>query len=111
MGPRVAASMGAKMDAFETDELVAQHGRHGQPYYEFFRAASLSLGLYVLRAGDQDRQLPHTEDEVYYVVEGKGMIQVGAEDRPVAAGSTVFVGVGLDHRFHSITKDLRILVF
>ncbi len=99
------------MDAFEMDELVAQHGRSGQPYYEFFRTTSLSLGLYVLRAGDQDRQLPHTEDEVYHVVEGKAMLQVGTEDRPVAAGSTVFVGVGVDHRFHSITEDLRILVF
>ncbi len=99
------------MDAFEMDGLVDQHGRHGQPYYEFFRAKTLSLGLYVLRAGDLDRQLPHTEDEVYYVVEGKGMIQVASEEQPVAAGSTVFVGVGVDHRFHSITEDLRILVF
>ena len=95
------------MDAFEIDEIAAQHGRHSQPYYEFFRTTTLSLGFYVLRAGDQDRQLPHTEDEVYYVIEGKGMIQVGTEDRPVAAGSTVFVGVGVDHRFHSIAEDLR----
>ena len=55
--------------------------------------------------------MPHTEDEVYYVVEGKGMIQVGAEDRTVAAGSTAFVGAGVEHRFHSIAEDLRILVF
>ena len=64
------------MDAFEMDELVAQRDRRGQPYYEFFRTTTLSLGLYVLPAGEQDRQLPHTEDEVYHVVEGKGMIQV-----------------------------------
>ncbi len=55
--------------------------------------------------------MPHTQVEVYYVVEGKGMIQVGAEDRPVAAGSTVFVGVSVDHSFHSIAENLRILAF
>ena len=45
------------------------------------------------------------------MVQGKEMIQVGAEDRTVAAGSTVFVGVGVEHRFHSIAEDLRILGF
>ena len=99
------------MDTFQISEIIAEHGKQDQRYLEFFRTSTLSLGLYVLPAGEKDTQLPHTEDEVYYVVEGAGIIQVGDEDRPVQAGSTVFVGQGVDHRFHSIAKDLRILVF
>ena len=45
------------------------------------------------------------------MVRGAGMIQVGDETRPVAAGSMVYVDEGVDHRFHSITEDLTILVF
>ena len=99
------------MDAFDLAEIVEMHAKNGQRYCEFFRNAALSLGFFVLRVEETDTQLPHTEDEVYYVVAGKGNIRVGEEDRSVDAGSTVFVGRGVEHRFHSITEDLVMLVF
>ena len=107
----VESAQGAEMDAFDLPEILAQHDRHGQRYHEFFRADSLSLGTYVLKAGEVDPQLPHTEDEVYHVLQGSGMITVGQEASPASAGSTVFVGLGVEHHFHSITEDLTILVF
>ncbi|PKB72638.1 MAG: hypothetical protein BZY75_06035 [SAR202 cluster bacterium Io17-Chloro-G7] len=99
------------MDVFEISEIIAQRQAIGKPYHEFFRTETLSLGLYVLTAGEKDPQSPHTEEEVYYILEGQGMIWVADEDRPLTAGSTVFVGVGVEHRFHSITQDLKMLVF
>lgn len=99
------------MDAFELNDLIAAHGAAGQLYHEFFVAPRLSMGLYVLPAGQPDPQNPHTEDEVYYVTSGRGIISVDGEDRPVSAGSIVYVGETVDHRFHSITEDLTILVF
>ena len=54
--------------------------------------------------------IPHTEDEIYYVVSGKARIKVGDEDREVKPGSTVFVGTGVDHRFYDITETLTVLV-
>ena len=98
------------MDVFELTEVIADHGRTDRLYHEFFVAPRLSLGLYVLPAGEPDPQSPHTEDEVYYVVQGRGMVRIGNEDRPVAPGSMVYVGEGVEHRFHSITEDLTILV-
>ena len=98
------------MDVFDLAEVVAQHGRSGDLYHEFFVAPRLSLGLYVLPAGQPDPQRPHTEDEVYYVVSGQGMVQVDDEEQPVTTGSIIYVGEGVDHRFHSITEDLTILV-
>ena len=98
------------MDVFDLAEVVTQHGRSGNLYHEFFAAPRLSLGLYVLPAGQPDPQRPHTEDEVYYVISGKGMVQVGNEERHVTTGSTVYVGEGVDHRFHSITEDLTLMV-
>ena len=71
----------------------------------------MSLGLYVLPAGGVDPQKPHAEDEVYYVVSGRGSIRVDAEDHQVEPGSIVFVKAGAEHRFHSIAEDLTLLVF
>ena len=99
------------MDAHDLTDLIAQLARSGQPYHEFLRVPALSAGLYRLRAGSIDPQSPHTEDEMYYVISGRGAIRVGAEDRSVTAGSTVFVAANIEHRFHSIEEDLIVLVF
>jgi mannose-6-phosphate isomerase-like protein (cupin superfamily) len=99
------------MTAFELDEIRANHAAAGQLWHEFLRVPDLSMGLYVLPAGGVDPQQPHTEDEVYYVVSGRGQIMVDGADRPVQAGSLVYVAKGLDHRFHSIEEELQILVF
>ena len=100
------------MDAWETADLIAEQKELGERYLEFFTAetGTLSLGLYVLPAGDEDPQQPHTEDEIYYVVSGAARIRVGNEDREVKAGSVIFVETGTPHRFHSITETLTLLV-
>ncbi|MFQ5612633.1 MAG: cupin domain-containing protein [Anaerolineae bacterium] len=99
------------MDAFELSELLAAHRAAKQLYHEFLRVPSLSAGLYRLPAGATDPQQPHTEDEVYYVIEGQAIFQAGQEERQAKAGSVLFVEAGLDHRFHTITEDLTLLVF
>ena len=97
-------------DSYELADLTERRRRTGERYLEFLQASTLSMGLYELAAGDTDPQQPHTEDEVYYVVNGRAMIQVAGEDRPVQAGTVVFVEAGVDHRFHSIEEDLTVLV-
>jgi quercetin dioxygenase-like cupin family protein len=99
------------MEAFDLTRLLSGHDPSEEPYLEFVRVPSLSVGVYVLPAGAPDPQQPHTEDEVYHVVRGKGRIQVGVEDRAVETGTVVFVEAGVDHRFHSIEEDLTVLVF
>jgi len=100
------------MKAFETPELDPQpRDEEGHGYVDFLASEKLSVGLAVWPAGSADHQQPHREDEVYYVISGRGVIRVADEDRPVKSGSLVFVGAGLEHRFHDIEEDLRVLVF
>ena len=98
------------MEAFDLAHLLREREASGRLYLEFLRTHDLSVGLYVLPAGGTDPQGPHTEDEVYHVVSGRGRIRVGDEDRAVEAGSVVFVGADVVHRFHSIEEELVILV-
>lgn len=98
------------MEAFELADLLRQRVEGGRLYHEFIRTHDLSVGLYVLPAGGTDPQGPHTEDEAYYVISGRATIRVGDEDRPVQAGSVVFVGADVPHRFHDIEDELTILV-
>jgi mannose-6-phosphate isomerase-like protein (cupin superfamily) len=100
----------AGMAIFDLSELRAARERGGGLYHEFLRVPDLSAGLYVLAVGGADPQRPHTEDEIYYIVAGRGAIQIGDDSFPVQAGSVVFVPSGVVHRFHTIAEELSILV-
>ncbi|MEP6695704.1 MAG: cupin domain-containing protein [Pseudonocardiales bacterium] len=82
----------------------------GARYVEFCRRPDLSAGLYRLAAGESDPQAPHTEDEIYVVLSGSAVLRVGTEDLPVTRGSVAFVPAGEEHRFHSITEELLVVV-
>ena len=99
------------MQAHELSDIIQQRAATGEPWLEFLRVPALSMGLYVLKAGAIDGQQPHTEDEIYYVVSGRGLIRVADEERTVSAGSIIYVAANVEHRFHTISEDLSVLVF
>jgi mannose-6-phosphate isomerase-like protein (cupin superfamily) len=92
------------------EEIDAQRRATGEEYHEFVAIPALSTGTYALPAGGQDLQTPHAEDEIYHVLSGRGRIEMDGSDHPVEPGDTVFVAAGVEHRFHSITDDLTLLV-
>ena len=99
------------MQAYELAQLISQRESSDKLYLEFLKVPDLSMGLYVLPAGETDPQSPHTEDEVYYVVSGRAKILVAEEERDLQAGSIVYVEKNVAHHFHSIEEDLTVLVF
>ena len=99
------------MQAYELAQLISQRANSNKLYLEFLKVPDLSMGLYVLPAGGEDPQSPHTEDEVYYVVSGRAKIMVADEDRDVQAGSIVYAAKNVAHHFHSIEEELTLLVF
>ena len=99
------------LQAFELTQLISQREATNKLYFEFLQVPDLSMGLYVLPAGGTDPQSPHTEDEVYYVVSGQAKIKVADEDRDVQAGSIIYVAKNVEHRFHSIEEELKVIVF
>ncbi len=44
------------------------------------------------------------------MVSGRGRFRVDEHDRPVGPGTMIFVEAGVEHRFHTITQDLSVLV-
>jgi mannose-6-phosphate isomerase-like protein (cupin superfamily) len=99
------------MQLFDLDGLLAERARTGRPWLEFLRVASLSMGVYHLKAGQADLQQPHTEDEAYHVVSGRGRFRAGDEQSAVGPGSVLYVPRSVEHRFFDITEDLTALVF
>lgn len=99
------------MQIFEMAELLKQRQQSGRSYLQFLTVPALRCGVYVLAAGAEDPQKPHQEDEVYYVASGEAMFTAAGRDQAVKPGTILYVAAGVDHRFHSISKDLKVLVF
>ena len=95
---------------FDLQSLIREHAHETERYRELLRAPDLSVGLYRLARGAEDLQKPHTEDELYYGVEGRARLRVGAIDHEVGPGTLVFVAAGDAHTFHTIEEDLTLLV-
>jgi mannose-6-phosphate isomerase-like protein (cupin superfamily) len=102
---------GQKVRVFDTQSIERQRQQSSKAYLEFLRVPSMSAGFYVLAAGTGDQQSPHKEDELYYVVRGKGRMRVDSEDFGVGPGSLIFVAAQVEHRFYDIEQELTVLVF
>jgi mannose-6-phosphate isomerase-like protein (cupin superfamily) len=108
IGPRVPG-YGSAMHSFDVD-AVAERLKAGSGGYEIVHESpGLEVGVYVLVAPEPDRQQPHEDDELYVVLEGRGVLEVEGESTPVREGSAVFVEAGAEHRFTGY-EGLSVLV-
>ena len=99
------------MTAYDLAELLAARERSGTPWLPFLDMPSLSMGVYVVAEDDRDTHAPHPDDEVYYVVRGRGTIWVEGETRDLGPGGVVYVAAGREHHFREIQEELTLLVF
>ena len=104
------ATFQGALAAFELAKVVEERRAAGGPWLEFFRVPALSLGLYALPAGGEDPQSPHGQDEIYYVVSGRGTLRVNGEDTPAVPGAILYLAAEAEHRFVAIEEELTLLV-
>jgi mannose-6-phosphate isomerase-like protein (cupin superfamily) len=91
---------------------VQQRLAAGTGGYEIVhRSPGLEIGVYVLVAPEPDRQSPHEDDEIYVVLEGRGVLTVENEQIPVEQGKAVFVPAGAEHRFTGYEGLSLIVIF
>jgi len=97
--------------AFELGDLIDKQRGSSAPYHEFLRVPSMSCGVYSLRTGATDLQSPHDEDEVYFVVSGRGRVRLAEEERVIGPGSVLYVKATSEHSFFEIDEDITMVVF
>lgn len=99
-----------KMHLEDIAARIARQSDLPVDYREFLRVPAMSAGLYRLRKGEEDPQTPHRQDEIYYVMKGRGKFTVGGETASVGPGAFLYVARMVEHRFHDIEEDLDVLV-
>jgi mannose-6-phosphate isomerase-like protein (cupin superfamily) len=89
--------------------LARLPGPQGERFVELFGHGTLSVELYAPRG--RDPQSPHTRDEAYVVVEGRGQFRNGQTVHRFGPGDVLFVPAGVEHRFEAFSDDLVVWVF
>lgn len=70
---------------------------------------SFEAGVLRLNPGQKDSQGFHSEDELYFVIEGKGYINILEENHQISKGSFIFVPSNTKHYFHGNKERLVVL--
>ena len=81
--------------AGERSTLVFEHG-------------TLTVKLYAPRGTDP--QTPHSRDEAYIVINGRGTFVHGERREPFEPNDFLFASAGHPHRFEDFTDDLLVWV-
>ena len=95
------------MTHVSTERLIRELEDEDAQFAEVFNETSVTIevGTYPTSAPKN----PHTEDEIYYIISGAGMIRVGDETYGVEAGDVVFVEQGVEHDFFNIEEQITAL--
>ncbi len=83
-------------------------GPQGQRSATVLEHGSLIVKIYAPRGTDP--QQPHTQDEVYVVMQGTGDFVNGESRQSFGPGDLLFVPAGVEHRFENFTDDLIVWV-
>ena len=101
--------MKALAHAFEFEDVKRRLEAGTGGYEVVHTSPGLEVGVYVLVAPEPDRQQPHEDDEVYIVLDGRGLLEVEGQEFHVEAGQSIFVPAGAEHRFTGY-EGLTVLV-
>ncbi len=80
-------------------------------FHTFINKDSLAAGVLVLKPGEEDTQIPHDTDEVYYVISGDGFLKIKDKDYNISKDKLFFVAKDVEHYFHGNKKELKVLYF
>ena len=97
------------MHLFGVDRAKERLAAAGGGYEIVHESPGLEIGVYVLVAPEPDRQQPHEDDEVYVVLEGRGVLEVEGVQTQLEEGQGIFVPAGAEHGFTGY-EQLSVLV-
>ena len=78
-------------------------GPDGKRFAKVLGHGTMEVEVYAPRG--HDPQLPHSRDELYFVVSGGGEFVNGPARHPFGPGDALFVPAGVEHRFEDFTDD------
>ncbi|MCE7737503.1 MAG: cupin domain-containing protein [Candidatus Heimdallarchaeota archaeon] len=96
---------------YSTEEYFEKIKGENRSWISIIEEESLETGVFILNPGEIDTQSPHSKDEVYYIIEGNGFLNLDGKDLGVKKGKLFFVRKAIPHLFHGNTMRIKSLYF
>lgn len=103
-------------------EVAAIHAGEGairvRPFFRGLTTTGINLHVWELPPGSSEGRHTHPSDdpaddyeEIYYVLQGRGVLELDGEDVPIDVGDAVLVPVDVDHGLRVVGDEpLRIVL-
>jgi len=91
-----------------TEAHAAIPGPPGAHALSFLQRGTLHVKLSL--PINPNQQTPHTQDEIYVIVRGSGILYHDGKRDAFGPGDLMFVAAGTEHRFEDFTDDLAVWV-
>ena len=96
---------------YNTAEYIKKINSGNSHFNTFLDKNTLAAGILVLKPGEEDTQLPHESDEMYYVLDGDGFLKIKNKKYELKQGKAFFVPKDTEHYFFGNKKKLTVLYF
>ena len=96
---------------FSTIEYLNKLKKNNSYFHTFVNKKSLAVGVIFLKPGENDTQEPHDSDEIYYILDGNGFLQINDKSHRIKKEEIYFVAKDTPHHFYGNTKNLSVLYF
>lgn len=78
-------------------------------FLDLMNTNSFEIGILRLEPGQKDIQTTHTEDEIYFVIDGEGHIRIHENDYEIKKGFCIFIPSNAEHHFYGNKNRLTVL--
>ena len=96
---------------YDTNDYIRKINKGNSYFDTFLNKENIAAGILILKPGEEDTQLPHDSDEMYYILEGDGFLKIKNKDYVLKKGKAFFVPKDTKHYFFGNKKKLSVLYF
>ncbi|HJM46094.1 MAG TPA: cupin domain-containing protein [Candidatus Nitrosopelagicus sp.] len=96
---------------YNIDDYIRKINSGTSYFNTFLDKDTLAAGVLVLKPGEEDTQLPHESDEMYYILEGDGFLKIKNKNYKLKKGKAFFVPKDTEHYFFGNKTKLKVLYF
>ena len=84
---------------FDTIQYLNKLKKSNSYFHTFIGKKSLAVGVIFLKPGEKDTQDPHESDEIYYILDGNGFLQINDKSYRIKKEEIYFVAIDVPHHF------------
>ena len=93
---------------FDIDKFLSNFPK-SRYFIDVMETPTMEVGIINLKKDQEDTQQPHTSDEIYYVISGRGTIEIDGIKNEVNPGKIIYIPKKIRHSFHAFSNELIVL--